>query len=234
MKRWLLLPLCLSLQACFQAQLNGGVGGSDIELHRLSQSDQSIYQSVSWDRDFLEERIGSARWQSMNPKLQLLWVGVFLVPRQLDESEYYLVRATGGTDWDSDRDRSLDSEPALVRGSWHSLVPGEQLRIRDNRVSLLTEAVYQYTLEHFDWNQAMDLGAALDELARGLVGDVNQDGEVNYSDVLRWNTYLHRNLYLGETKHLDELATAISLGAPPATVQWAALRVIESARSTRG
>ena len=57
-------------------------------------------------------------------------------------------------------------------------------------------------------------------------GDINKDGEVDYRDVLQWSSYSHRNRFLGDPLHLDELATAVSLGMSEEAVRWAALRIM--------
>ena len=59
----------------------------------------------------------------------------------------------------------------------------------------------------------------LDEAASKLVGDVNADGDINYTDILRWNVYLHRDLYRGDAAALQQLDAAITLGLPPAEIQ---------------
>ena len=68
-------------------------------------------------------------------------------------------------------------------------------------------------------NAIPSLQVLLDEAASKLVGDVNADGDINYTDILRWNVYLHRDLYRGDAAALQQLDAAITLGLPPAEIQ---------------
>ena len=218
------------LSGCFHAQINGGVAGAHIELTALDDSANVLYSTRSWDEKRMQRRRGGVSWDSFNEGQKIWWMGVIKIKQRRPRRDLFLLTASGGRDTDHNRDLHYDQQPAHVRGSWHAVVSGAQLREINYKVSLLTEAAYQWLLvqPHLTLEQesARAVKEELDRIARQMVSDINKDGVVDYADVLSWSTFFNRSDYLGDPRHLDELATAITLGFSPEIVSWAAQRVV--------
>jgi hypothetical protein len=88
-------------------------------------------------------------------------------------------------------------------------------------LSPLTESAYQFVKDHLDTLNNDQLQVALDELAPELVGDVDENGTVDYADLLTWNRLVHNNgtLLRAEATALEALTQDLSVGASAATLR---------------
>lgn len=200
----------------------GTIAGAEVTITALYQPDQLLERFTSSSRALIIEIKGQQTWDSYPPQQQLSLLGWFR-PRDglLEPDNYYLITARGGINHDPGLSGNFQQQARYVQGSWHAILPaGSVLDVR-NKVSLLSEAAYQWVDFHTAGNNpgARQLQVLLDEAASKLVGDVNADGDINYTDILRWNVYLHRDLYRGDAAALQQLDAAITLGLPPAEIQ---------------
>ncbi len=142
--------LVLLLSGCFRVELNGPVGGATVTLapyHAPLEIEQTV---VSRDEAALISTFGAETWAEMTPELKRLFLGSLLFDNRLiDDSQYYTITATGGFDYDHDRDGVLDAQPTPVQGTWHAIVRGDDIKASRGRVSLLTEAVQRFIVSRF-------------------------------------------------------------------------------------
>jgi hypothetical protein len=211
--------LITALQGCYQAQLNGGIAGAEVRLAPLRAPGDAVLETRTRDEASMIDWRGEAEWRRYDAAQKAPWMGVFYLPAAvIDPNEVYLVTASGGRETDYDHDLRYESEQLGVRGSWHAILPGGHARGLRNKVSLLTEACYQWlsleTAGNFGSLERAELLARLDRAANRLVEDINGDGRVDYTDVLHWNSGANRDGFKGNPTLLDSMNTAVLLGLP--------------------
>jgi mannose-6-phosphate isomerase-like protein (cupin superfamily) len=210
LKLVLLAFLSLLLNGCFQAQLNGPVASTNVTLTELN-SEQVIATADSWDADFVIAATDQESWDNFGATQQLWFLGVFTLDSStLADDTYYLLSASGGSDFDSDTDRLIDAEGTEVVGTWHAIMTGEQAKQLGPKVSVLTEAIYQNLLPDLPNLMPSDLTAQLNTIAQRLVDDVNDDGSVTYDDALLWSQLFDAGAFLGDPIALSDLGDAIA------------------------
>ncbi len=211
--RMLGLGACLGLlSGCFQVQLMGPVGGARIKVTDLREPNTVLARTVSNSRAALLAQHGANKWENFGPVGRLFHLGVFhLDLNELDPDRLYLVTATGGKETDYDRDGKEDAPYTTVNGEWHAIMTGAQLQGR-GMISALTEAAYQWLLPHVDEMDDRQLLGNLDAFAQRVVDDVNDDGTVDYADVLRWSRLFDQDAYRGDQHSLDRLSLALVEG----------------------
>jgi cyclophilin family peptidyl-prolyl cis-trans isomerase len=217
--------------SCIHLSLVGSVGGSTMSISTLRNPGNVLSSADSLLPEELADLLGQANWNSQGDLNQLLLVGATgLSVAGLDRDALYLLRATGGSDYDPDSALSRSSEPLAVQGSWHAVVSGQELLDGNVEVSALTEALYRQVEPRLDeWSDA-GVRTRLDAAAQLVVGDIDLSGGVDYRDVLRWNRTLDGAQYLGQLPDLDELAQAVSFAQPEAMLVRAAQEVLGSFR----
>jgi hypothetical protein len=147
-------------------------------------------------------------------------VGI-LFPNKLDPNSLYLVEASSGDDVDADRDGVYDVSGTDVSGNWRAIMSGEELTANGNIVSALTEAAYQYVYKEVGLGTDEDLRQKLDEFAQLVVSDVDRDGDVDYTDVLKWTRLYSEDQYLGDINFLYDLI-AVIIADEPDHIRYAA------------
>ena len=203
----------LALGACGQAELSGPVSGSQILVDLLGEEGAQFASGLTSDEQGSAAEVGEELWQSLTSDERFSWIGNFeLRGTVFDSDRLYLLEANSGSDVDFDGDGEYDEFPSQILGSWHAIVDGEALRSGDANINLLTESVYQFIRDDLD---SLDDGAIrgwLDSLASSLVEDVNDDGVIDYADLMAWNNASDRPLFSGDPQLLDNLAEAIAAG----------------------
>ena len=218
----LLILFPLLLTGCFQTQLLGTVGGSEITVAPLDQPDRvlethratHVSQYIAWK--------GQERWDKWSRAAQLALIGIFRpTPDLLSADTYYLITIRGGINRDPDMRGNFHDEGRPVRGPWHAILPPASVGDFRNKASLLTEASYQWYRMHRSSPGASspDIAQLLDDSAARLVGDVDENGKIEYRDVLIWNVYEHRALFTGDEEALRHLDVALSAGFPEQEIQ---------------
>ena len=205
--------LGLSLTACFHIQLNGSVGGGTLTIAPLRNPDNVVATVVSWAPADLLALWGQEKWDGHDSLVNMAVVGINpLQPTDLEPNALYLVTASGGQDYDPDVQLALSDSPVDVQGSWHMIAKGKRIMAGNLKVSTLTEALYQQLRPRLgEWSNA-EILARLNASAKLVVGDVDDNGMVNYDDVLRWNRSFDAPFYLGKLSAIDALADAITAG----------------------
>ena len=228
----LLISVFPLLSACFQVQLVGNVGESTLRVSELRDPAVEIGGMVeSWGPDAWIEVTGEQAWAEYGPTLQQALLGMAINSRDgVDAETLYLAQATAGNDYDPTGSLRL-STPAVVQGSWHAIVPGEQLQKRgDLKVSALTEAAYQVVREDLDILSDEEILARLNAVAQLLLDNVDDDETVDYKDLLLWSRGQDAASYRGDLAELDALAAAVSAGQPAAMLTSQARTVLGSHR----
>jgi hypothetical protein len=208
------LSLLLLLAGCFHIQLTGSVAGATVTITLLRGGGDPIVFGPSVDEDYWIGIMGEEAWQDLPEAVRLAFSGMAFLPGDpgLDPDAFYLVEANGGEDLDPDRQSDLQGEPASVAGKWHALAKGSRILKGNLKVSIATEAIYQYLKADIPNMTDMELMNKLDEVTVMFLRDADMSGSVDYDDALRWNSTFDALLYVGQTATLDELANAVRAG----------------------
>ncbi|MEP4145994.1 MAG: peptidylprolyl isomerase [Halioglobus sp.] len=179
------------------------------------------------------EQSGQQQWDDWSSLARMLIVGVTQFNNSLpdlDPDALYVVSASGGEDYDPDNKSALSENPASVQGRWHVIATGQRIIDGNLKISILTEALYQ---QQALVSQSLSDTRILDRLnaaSQLLVGDVDQNGQVDYDDVLRWNRTVDGTFYLGSPASLSALADAVTSGQPADTLAQRSRAVLGSQR----
>ena len=223
----------MALTACFHTQLNGSVGGAEVTVAPLRSPENVLATTSSMLPSDWIEQSGQQQWDEWSSLARMLIVGVTqfnnLLP-DLDPDALYVVRASGGEDYDPDNKAVLSESPASVQGSWHVIATGQRIMDGNLKVSILTEALYQQQALVSRGLTDTQILERLNAASQLLVGDVDKNGLVDYDDVLRWNRTVHSALYLGSTASLSALADAVSAGQPTNVLAQRSKAVLGSQR----
>ncbi len=230
-KLTIVASLSLLLTACFHTQLNGSVGGGSLTITPLRAPNTILTSTTSLMPEDLEAAWGQEFWEELDSFVQMIFVGIAtLTPDGINPYALYLVTASGGEDFDPNVSLGLSKNPVPVQGSWHAIVPGQRILKGNVQISALTEALYlQLNARLGEWDDAQVL-ARLDAAAQLVVGDVDDNGVVNYNDVLRWIRSLHGALYLGKLTAVGALSDAITAGQPTSMLRDLAKNVLGKQR----
>ena len=215
------------LTACFHVQLRGSVGGSTLSVATLHDAGNVLATANSMTPDELFDLWGQEFWDEQPSLVRLAFVGITtLDTKAIDADTLYLATASGGEDFDSRLKFGLNSNPVAVQGSWHAIVPGQRILDGNVKVSALTEALYQQISGRMDeWSDA-EIVARLNAAAELLVGDIDEDGVVDYEDVIDWNRTFDGAAYLGNLSAVDSLSAAITAGQPADILKNKAKKVL--------
>ena len=233
MKRLLYICLvsasALLLAGCFQTQTLGTVAGATVTVTALQQSEPELLTLHSTDANQYISWKGEERWLQFPAPLKLALVGVFRLPDGLVEpGRDYLVTAQGGINQDPGMTGSYQARGRPVHGQWHMVLPGNYPGNFKNKLSLLTEAAFQWLRYRSTegYGSTDNVSELLDEAAQRLVTDLSGNGLVNYEDILLWDAYEHRGQYLGDPLALEQLDLAITLGFPQSEIQRLVLTML--------
>lgn len=205
--------VALTVAGCGQAQLGGPVSGSEILVDLLGEDGAQFTSGRTSDEAGTLAEVGADKWLSLSSDERFSWIGNFeLKGTVFDPDRLYLMEARSGRDVDFDADGEYDEFPSDILGSWHAIVDGESLRSGGASVNLLTESAYQFIRQDLDGLSEDQVRQWLDNLAAELVGDVNGDELVDYSDLLSWDNASDREHFTGDPQLLDDLAQAVASG----------------------
>ena len=224
---------CLSLSACFHTQLKGSVGGTEVSIAPLTDPDNILASRTSMGPADWIARRGEEGWEKWSLFTRLLNVGTTRFDNglpALDPEKLYLLTATGGLDYDPELDSALSDDPVPVQGSWHAIASGQRIIDGNLKISALTEALYRQQAAVLNEMSEEQIAARLDAAATLVVGDADDDGDVDYDDVLRFNRTLDGKFFLGKINKLDALAEAVTAGQPAASLDQLAAGVLGSTR----
>ena len=212
--------LSLSLAACFQTELGGAVAGAKVRITDLRTGDPIENGLTSLDRETFIAAKSEASYENLDDLGKMINLGNFFTDgSRYTNDNWYLVTANGGADMDANSDGMLEDPFVQVQGKWRAIMSGRQLKDGGYVVSPLTEALYQAVLNELQELDDGQLRARLNQLARELLLDVNDNGLVNYADALDWSILVHKDLYLGDFSQLESLAQAIRNGESQSTLQ---------------
>lgn len=228
------IMLAAVLSGCYQVQVKGPVAGASVLVTELDVAEVQL-ELTSWNIAFLTGVFGTETWDSFDDFRRLILLGVFLADAsQFDPERFYLLTASGGEDFDIDQDLAVDAVGTAVQSPWHSFVEGADLKVAGVQVSALTEVVYQYLSPRVANLPAVDLRLQLDLLARRVVGDVSDDGAVDYRDLLEWSQMFDRDQLLIDQNLLADFEDALLSGADAVLLQELAVDIIESGAPRSG
>lgn len=211
----LTVVFALMLGGCFQVQLDGTVAGSEVTIAPLRQPNNIVVTGTSTAPEYWSQFLGDDKWQQQSGLVQLLLTGfTALKTDAIDPEALYLVKASGGDDYDVNRQKALGDIPGMVQGAWHVIVPGQRILDGNVKVSVLTEALYLQVKPWIDQWTDEELLDRLDAAAQLTVGDVDRSGGVDYADVIAWSRILDARSYRGDLSALNALAESIRAGQP--------------------
>lgn len=204
-----LLPLALSflLTGCLQVELAGPIAGATVTITRLDNGAIVVSNLRSSTVTTARAELGEEKWSTLVGYAKALFLGNVEIPNtNLDRDAYYLVTATGGTDQDSDANGVLDAAGTRMQKPVRAIMTGAQLSQPAKRINMLSEAIYRVLEPELGDLSAEAIGSRLDRLSRDLVEDINNDGQIDYEDVLIWSNFYHKNRYKGPAEFLSRLA----------------------------
>jgi hypothetical protein len=215
LRLFIYLGILALLTGCFHIQLMGSVTDATLTITPL-RGGSSVAQLTSINEQYWINAMGQEDWDALPELVRLTFVGMaFLTDKDaIDPDAFYLVEVAGGEDNDAEANGALDSDPQRVFGSWHLLVKGQRIIDGNLKVSILTEAIYQYLKADIPTMSDMELMTRLDELAALVIASdiADQPGVTYNDDVMRWNTSLNRGAYPGDDSLLNRLASAVYSG----------------------
>jgi uncharacterized protein (DUF885 family) len=198
------------LGGCFQAQLNGPVSGASITVSDL-RDPAIVYPTVHADnREDLLALHGPEKWDGFGAVGRLWLLGVFrLNVAQLQDDRLYLVTASGGEDADVNLDAEEDDNYSPVLGNWRAIMTGAQLKSVGPKVTALTEAAYLWLQSDLATLSDTQVLYNLDLAARGVVADVNSDGEVGGLDLLSWSRLFDGSKLIADVNVLNLISNSL-------------------------
>ncbi|MFT5484732.1 MAG: hypothetical protein ACI9GW_003400 [Halieaceae bacterium] len=223
--------LCGSLSACLITQLKGHVGGASITVSRLNDPTTPVFVGTTQSPESIADGALAQTYKQQTATQRLLWLGSIEVAQNLLERQtLYLVTAQGGKDYDTNQDSRVDEEPLTVQGRWHAIIPGSSFVLRTTKISLLTEAAFQWLLvtsaTPLAERDPEEIMLALDTASKRVVADINLDGRVDYSDLLMWDPTLSPDSFRGNLEYLNLMHTSIVLGLDEELMRWAGFQLI--------
>ncbi|WP_456399441.1 hypothetical protein [Persephonella sp.] len=114
---------------------------------------------------------------------------------ELNPGSFYLYKISGGYDWDSNDDGSIDPSPTENKGIIRLVVKGYDIKNHNNfRVTLASEIVYEKIAKFLKYSYSpTSFYSILLEAVKSTISDINGDGTVNMLDLLAFNPSLHKN-----------------------------------------
>jgi hypothetical protein len=115
-----------------------------------------------------------------------------LVLANIPEDEWVLVTATGGMDIDADDDGNLNANATLNKGTIQAIATAGDWR-NGVKVTAVTDMIFRRLALGLNLADATkeEVAQRLATLAVEAMGDVNEDGQVDYQDVLRFDPKFH-------------------------------------------
>ncbi|MFT4822804.1 MAG: peptidyl-prolyl cis-trans isomerase B (cyclophilin B) [Halioglobus sp.] len=219
--------LSLILAGCFHIQLRGSVGGGKLSIALLRDAGTVVLTADSLTPEDLVNLWGQEFWDEQASLIRLAFVGITLVETDgVDADALYLATASGGEDFDTQLKFGLSSNPLAVQGNWHAIVSGQHILDGNVKVSALTEALYQQLSARInEWSDA-EIVARLNAAAELVVSDIDDDGGVDYEDVLNWNRTFDGAKFLGDLSAVDRLSSAVAAGQPAQMLLSKAMQVL--------
>lgn len=228
------VPFCLLLAACFQTSLGGTTGRTALSVAPLRNPSNVLATGNTRGEQYWIRERGQETWDTDHPMVRLLLVGM-LPPNDIDldldsidPAALYLVTASGGEDMDPASEGAISETPEPVQGSWHAIVTGQRLIDGNIQVSALSEALYQQARTRLGELDDDDVLEQLNAAARLVVGDIDNDGSVNYADVMDFMRSVDADLFRGDITALDALSAGIRAGQPQDSLEALSASVLGS------
>ena len=210
--RFLATIAALGLAACEQAQMHGPVGAAVVTVTELRSGNTVISGQLTDDLDTAAGKF-AANWDGYNSVQKSWFLGNHTFTEQdrdlFADDTWYVIEMAGGFDYYADGNFFKEPSPVQVFGAVHAIVTGARLKEAVYLVTPVTEAAYQYVKDFAAGLTDDELSDVLDQVAAELVGDVEDDGDLDYNDVLLWNRLFH----LAQLKvDIEALTDAVSAG----------------------
>ena len=150
----------------------GALSRADVSVFSLSALDgKPIYQTQTSTGSTLDK------------------IGLFQIPAELlSDNELYLVKVSGGEDYDRDDNGQMDNRSSPNTAILHALLTPAEIRRGNYHVSTQTEFMYRVAAYRLAANFPLsDIIDELDYRARDAVGaDIDGDGDIDKDDVVAW------------------------------------------------
>ena len=216
LRNFLAMAVVTLLAGCLHVQIFGSVGGATVTVVPIFDRDNVVFEGQTFSRESMVELIGQGEWDGYQAIVQLALLGVLTTDKNtmVEDDKVYLVTATGGVDEDMDTNLSIDDSGTPVNAPLHSIMTGAQIKSLTGKVSVLTEAMYQAldptTLDNHDEQWFKD---EQNLFADRFVSDVNNDGVIDFEDVLQWSRIVGSDQFVGDPALLRGFSQALIDGA---------------------
>lgn len=112
-------------------------------------------------------------------------------------TEWHVVRITGGIDVDRTDDGLLDDSPTESLGHFYGIFRLNDLTSGYANVTALSDMVYLSLRDSIDLRTATNeqIQNFLDENTNKYVSDINDNGVVNYDDLVRFDPFEHADIF---------------------------------------
>jgi hypothetical protein len=213
----------LLLAACEQAQMNGPVGGGVVSVEELRTGNVVYSGGSTLSLESAIASLGQERWDKEADFVQRALLGIHQFPDNVtasfEDDRWYLMKVEGGSDYGIDAEQFAETGPLQVFGTVHAIVKGAKLKASRFTLSPVTESAYQYVRDYVSVLDDDELQEVLNDLAHDLVDDVDENGQVDYIDVLAWNRLVHVDLLEADADSVDELTDAMVDGSSQQQLQ---------------
>ena len=158
---------------------------ANARLGRLANASVTLYKfnndgtkSVVWQK----ESLSSSDFSKIGAFDTDAW--------QLNSQDLYLIEIKGGKDYDSNNDANKDTTPQTNSGTLRAVVTLDDISslAQNLNITALSELTYEELLPLLKHNYSKsEVLAKQESLAKELIDDINQDGVVDYKDILSFD-----------------------------------------------
>jgi hypothetical protein len=177
-------------------------------------------------------------WDTWPDSHKLLWMGAVDFSGDFEDDQVYLVYAEGGIDIDPESRGEIategtEYEPLTISGKNVVYAYGEHLKQNIYGVNPIAGAASFYIAIVAQSDDALmddaNLRARLDEAARLLTEDIDNNGLVTWEDLLAFDMRHNMNKFLGSPALLDAFIAASNTEVWTADTYQAAENLVEDA-----
>ncbi|NPA53440.1 MAG: hypothetical protein GXO21_02090 [Aquificae bacterium] len=159
----------------------GNLAGADVEIFKVLDDGSLVLHHTEKTTDgYLLEDIGN-----------------FLIKiDNISDNDLFLIKVSGGLDWDSNDDGIKDKKPTKNKGTIRVFALGKDIKSLDGKltVSLATELAYEMLAYDFTYSfEKESFLRKLNTVSQDILSrDINGDGIINKEDLLLFDPVVHK------------------------------------------
>ncbi|WP_457638836.1 LVIVD repeat-containing protein [Persephonella sp.] len=113
---------------------------------------------------------------------------------EMEDEKYYIIKITGGQDWDTDDNGLIDSLPTDNKGTIRLIASGKNIKSTENlKVTMISEIIYEKVAKYIKYDYSKEnLAQKIDDAVEQVVEDTNGDGQVDIYDVITFDPVKHK------------------------------------------